>query len=98
MANVNVTFEELSASATTLRNGQIEIEGELTRLKNHIDQLVASGFVTDKASVAFQQTYESYTRGASETIQALDGLATFLEKAAEALGNTDTELANAIRS
>lgn len=97
MANINVSYDDLTNSASKLRSGQQEIEGLLSKLKSEIDGLVNQGFVTEKSSVAFQETYESYNKGATETIQAIDGLASFLEKTADALGSTDTELANALK-
>jgi WXG100 family type VII secretion target len=97
MGSIKVSYEDLDAGAKTLRDGQKEVEAILGRLKTYINGLVQDGFVTEKSSVAFSETYESYNKGAGETIAALDGLATFLEKTAEALGSTDTELANALK-
>ena len=98
MASIKVSYEDLASGAKTLRDGQKEAEAILGKLKSYIEGLVADGFVTEKASVAFEDTYTNYNKGATETIQALDGLATFLEKTAEAMGSTDTELANALKA
>ena len=97
MSSINVSYEDLATGAKTLRDGQKEVESTLGKLKSYIDGLVANGFVTEKASGAFEETYTSYNKGATETIQALDGLATFLEKTAQALGSTDEELAKALK-
>ena len=97
MGSIKVSYEDLATGAKVLRDGQKEVEAVLGKLKSHIEGLVSDGFVTEKSSVAFEDTYTSYNKGATETIQAIDGLATFLEKTAEALGSTDTELANALK-
>lgn len=97
MGSIKVTYEDLSTNAKALRDGQRDAEAILTKLKGQIDALVRDGFVTEKASGAFETTYESYNKGATETIQALDGLATFLEKSVEALTSTDDELAKALK-
>jgi uncharacterized protein YukE len=52
--------------------------------------------VTDTASGAFHTSYESFSKGVSETILGLDGMATYLNKAAETFQNVDSELAKAL--
>lgn len=97
MNNVKVTYAEMQDQATKLNNGRIEIETKLTELKGQVDALVAGGFVTDNASGAFQGAYEEFNTGVGKTIEGLDGMATFLTKAAEAFANVDSELANALK-
>ncbi|MDR1213028.1 MAG: WXG100 family type VII secretion target, partial [Propionibacteriaceae bacterium] len=57
MANVNVTYDEMRQAATTLESGESDINSELTRLQSYIQNLVSSGFVTDAASVSFNDAY-----------------------------------------
>ena len=97
MANVNVTYEQMRDQATKLNNGRIEIENMLTQLKGQVESLVANGFVTDTASQAFNGSYQEFTKGVSSAIEGLDGMATYLNKAAETFQNVDTELANALK-
>lgn len=97
MNNVKVTYADMHEQATKLNNGRIEIETKLTELKNQVEALVAAGFVTDSASGAFQNSYHTFSTGVSSTIEGLDGMATFLTKAAEAFQNVDSELANALK-
>jgi WXG100 family type VII secretion target len=96
MANVSVTFDEIRTQATQLRNGQRSIEDQLSQLKSQIDTLVSSGFVTDRSSKAFDSSYTEFTSGASKTIQAIEGMAGFLEGAADALQSTDEQLASSL--
>ena len=96
MANVNVAYEDLETVSSQLRSGQEELTNILDKLKGQVDQLVSSGFVTDKASGAFQSSYEQFTTGATETIEGLDGMSQFLTKTQEALSDLDTQLASAL--
>ncbi|MBD8704233.1 WXG100 family type VII secretion target [Frigoribacterium sp. CFBP9039] len=96
MANVTVTYDDLRTQSTQLRNGQRAIEDQLGQLKSQIANLVSSGYVTDKSSKAFDSTYSEFTTGATTTIAALEGLAGFLESAANALESTDAQLASSL--
>ncbi len=97
MANVNVTYQEMQAQAKNLNDARITIEDLLTRLKGEVQNLISGGFVTDTASGAFHTSYESFSKGVSETILGLDGMATYLNKAAETFQNVDSELAKALQ-
>ncbi|MBF4160285.1 WXG100 family type VII secretion target [Nocardioides acrostichi] len=96
MANVNVTYEEMSAQAGKLTNGRTEIETQLHTLQSQVQDLVAGGFVTDTASQAFNSSYEEFTKGVSKVLEGLDGMADYLNKAADAFKNVDSELAKAL--
>jgi WXG100 family type VII secretion target len=80
MTNVRVDYEQLRTSANQLRTGQQEVESQLQRLKSLIDNLVASGFVTDQASVKFQQSYDQWNSGARNVIAGLEGMSGFLNQ------------------
>lgn len=92
MANVHVDYQELQRNASQLKSGQQDIESQLARLKSMIDNLVASGFVTDQASGKFQQSYDQWNSGAKNVIQGLQGMSTFLDKAVAQHQQLDTEL------
>lgn len=96
MANVNVTFQELHGAASKLAGGQADIEAKLAELKKFIDSLVSSGFVTDKASGAYQAAYEKFSSGAKTTISGLEDLSRFLTNSANAFSDTDAQLASSI--
>jgi WXG100 family type VII secretion target len=98
MANLNVTYAEMENEAGALRSGRTEIESQLTALRNRIDNLVSSGFVTTSASGAFQNMYHEFTQGASQTIGALDNIAGSLSQMAQQLQETDEAMARGIRS
>ena len=96
MANVNVTYDDLRSQAGQLRNGQSSIMDTLSNLSTQVNNLVASGFVTDAASGAFQQSYEDFSTGAKQAIEGLEGMASFLEQAAQTLQDVDQQLASGI--
>lgn len=96
MANINVTYEAMESEAQALLSGKQEIEGSLTNLANRINNLVASGFVTDSASGAFQNMYQEYTTSARSTIASLEQIAQTLRQMAATMQETDQQLANSI--
>jgi len=97
MANLNVTYGDMQDAAGRLANGQKEINGQLSQLKSLVDSLVSGGYVTDQSSVAFGSSYQEFNDGATKTIAGLEGMSTYLRKASEALQQTDSDLANALR-
>jgi WXG100 family type VII secretion target len=97
MPNVDVSYEELSGTAARLARGRIDLEDTLGELQRLVGGLVADGFVTDRASSAFQSAYDEFTVGASRAIGGLDGMAQFLRASAEAFARTDDGLAAALR-
>jgi len=97
MANMNVTYQEMHDAATKLTTGKDDITGRLNDLKTYIGQLVTSGFVTDQASVQFNDTYQTFTTSATNLIGSLDGLSSYLNKAADAIQNTDQQLASGLQ-
>ena len=94
MANLNVTYDQMSQAASRLRQGQAEIEANLQSLRQLVAQLVQDGFTTTRASGAFDASYNEFSTGATKTVQGIDGMAMFLDRAAEALRSTDEQLAS----
>jgi WXG100 family type VII secretion target len=96
MANMNVTYSEMTDAATRLTTGKEDLVSKLTELQTQVNSLVQSGFVTDQASGAFQTSYDQFTKGATEAVNGIEGMSQFLTRAADALGNVDSELAKGI--
>lgn len=96
MANLNVTYSDMTAAAQRLTQGQGEIEGKLNELKAMIEGLVGNGYVTDTSSKAFFASYDQFTRGATQTIGGLEGMSLFLSNAAAMLQETDAALARGL--
>jgi WXG100 family type VII secretion target len=98
MSNLNVNYQSMFDEAAALRTGQQEITQQLNTLRTRIGNLISSGFVTDSAAPAFNQSYESFNTGATQTISALDGLANTLTQIANTLQETDQALAQQMGS
>jgi WXG100 family type VII secretion target len=97
VANVNVTYAEMQSAANQLRSGEAQIEGDLAKLKKLIDNLVASGYVTDTSSKQFETSYTEFNTGATRMIEGLNGMGQFLDAAAKAFHETDIQLASALK-
>lgn len=97
MANLHVTYADMETAANQLDAGHGDIDQKLNDLKSYIENLVTDGYVTEQSSVAFSEQFNQFWTGANQCIDALDGLRDFLRKAAQAMRDTDTGLANAIR-
>lgn len=93
MPNMNVSYSDLLNEANALLQGKEEINQQLSHLRTRIANLVSSGFVTDAASGAYNQAYEQFNMGATQTIGALDQLAANLQTVANTLQETDAQLA-----
>lgn len=96
MANLNVTYDEMRHASRNLRSGQSDIEGRLMELRSLVDSLVNGGYVTDVSSKAFDGSYTEFNDGMRKTVEGLDGMAQYLEQAANALQETDQQLARAL--
>ncbi|MGH3166556.1 MAG: WXG100 family type VII secretion target [Trebonia sp.] len=97
MANLNVTYADMQSAANQLRSGEQQIQSDLARLKSLIDNLVASGYVTDASSKQFESSYTQFNQGATKMIDGLNGMGQYLDSAAKAFGETDTQLASALK-
>jgi WXG100 family type VII secretion target len=96
MANMNVTYGEMTDAAHRLISGKDDITAKLHELQALVNNLVNGGFVTDTASGAFHSSYEQFTKGATDAVNGLDGMSQFLTKAADTLQNVDSQLAKGI--
>jgi WXG100 family type VII secretion target len=97
MPNLNVTYADMQSAASQLKAGEQQISGDLARLKQLIDNLVASGYVTDSSSRRFEASYAEFNTGATKMIQGLTGMGQYLDTAARSYQETDAQLAASIR-
>jgi WXG100 family type VII secretion target len=96
MANLNITYTEMSDSATRMRNNKNDIDAKLTECKSIVDNLTGSGFVTDQASGKFDEVHTEFVNTANQLMENLDLLSEWLDKAVEALRDMDTQLAGSL--
>lgn len=92
MANLNITYQELEDAARYLVAGENELKSKFAELKARIDSLTASGFVTERASGAYSETYNTFTTNMNTAVSALDTLSSYLIQAAQAMRSTDEQL------
>jgi len=97
MANVNVTFEDMRSAGHQLTTYEQQITDTLKQAQALVKNLVSGGFVTDQASKAFDEKYHEFTTGASQMMEGMDGMAKYLDSAAQSMQETDQGLANALR-
>jgi WXG100 family type VII secretion target len=96
MANLNITYTEMSDSATRMRNNKNDIDARLTECKSIVDNLTGSGFVTDQASGKFDEVHTEFVNTANQLMENLELLSEWLDKAVEALRDMDTQLAGSL--
>ena len=91
--NIRVSFEELHAQAARLEAGREHMTQILGQLQAQIQQLVQSGYVTERSSAAYQGAYDQFTHGAVQTLNGLESLAQYLQQTAATLSEVDQQLA-----
>lgn len=96
MANLNITYGEMSDSASKLRNNKNDIDARLTECKGIVDGLVSSGFVTDQASGRFDEVHTEFVTSANQVMETLEQLSLWLDKAVDALRDMDSQLASSL--
>jgi WXG100 family type VII secretion target len=96
MPNLNVTYSDMTTTAANLLAGRDNMQTTLTHLTNDVNALVGAGFQTELASGAFHDTFHQFQTGLSQAIDALEGLSSYLTKAADAMQQTDQQLAAGI--
>ncbi len=93
MSNITVSYAEIEASAAQLGAGREEITAKLQALQSQIQGLVSSGFVTDQASVKFNDAYTQYTASANTVVAKLNEIQQFLTSTANAMRDMDAQIA-----
>lgn len=93
MANVKVSYGEIEQAASQLGVGREEITAKLQSMQQQIANLVASGFVTDQASVKFNNAYNEYTVSANAVIAKLNEIQSFLTQTAHTVRDMDAQIA-----
>lgn len=96
MANMNITFDEMSSSATRMRSHKTEIDDRLNDSKKIVNMLVESGFSTDTSSDRFRDVHEDFVTAATEVMINLTLLSEWLDKAVAALRDVDTQLTSSL--
>lgn len=93
MANITVSYGEIEQAASQLGAGREEISAKLQSLQPQIANLVASGFVTDQASVKFNSAYTEYTASANAVVNRLNEIQSFLAQTSHSMRDMDAQIA-----
>lgn len=96
MANLQVSYHDMSDAAGKLQSFEQQTQDVLKQAQSLVQNLVASGFVTDAASKAFDHSYSEFTTGAAKVIEGMSGMGQYLTQAANTLQETDTKLAQGL--
>ncbi len=92
MSNINVSYEEMRTAATRLTTGESDLNAKLAELQSYIGNLVSTGFVTEAASVSFNESFTQFKTRTTEALTALTQMSTYLQNAATRLKETDEAL------
>ena len=65
-------------------------------MQQQIQNLVSSGFVTDHASVRFNESYSAYTASANTVVAKLTEIQNFLKQTANVMRDMDAQIASRI--
>lgn len=93
MSNIRVSYAEIDGAATRLTSGRTEITEKLAQLRAQIEELVSSGFVTERASERFNESYARFTQDANTTIGHLDEIVRFLKQTSQSIRELDEQIA-----
>ncbi len=96
MSNIKVSYTEIEQSAAHLGQGREEITSKLQSMQQQIQNLVSSGFVTDHASVRFNESYSAYTASANTVVAKLTEIQNFLKQTANVMRDMDAQIASRI--
>lgn len=94
--NMNVTYQDMRDASQRLKQEAQDMQGKLDQLRSMVQGLVADGYVTDKSSKKFDESYTELDNGGKQVVEGLEGMGEYLFQAADALEKTDEELANAL--
>jgi len=97
MANINVTYEDLRATARQLTAGQEDLNNKLQELSAAVQTLTSEGFQAEHSSAAYRDSFEKFTTGTKQAVDGLEGLSQFLIQAADTMQQTDEGLASGLR-
>jgi uncharacterized protein YukE len=95
--DTDLTYAEMEKKATDLIKAMGDMEDMLKAIEKGVEELVANGFTTQKASGAYDESIKDFTKGAAKTIKGLEGLSKFLTNAKKAYEDLDEQLAKSAK-
>ncbi|MET8182547.1 WXG100 family type VII secretion target [Streptomyces sp. NPDC005336] len=95
--DVAVTYQDMRDAAKKLKKDKTELQKTLKSLKKYVENLVKDGYVTQKSSKDFEESFNEFEKGASDTIEGLEGMGDFLTSAADGFEHLDKKLGDGIK-
>ena len=92
MSEIKLRADEARSHADDVKGTSEQVLDTLGDLRRRMDSLVES--FSGKSSEAFMGKLDEWKTGSDQLMEALDGLGTFLNGAADAIEDTDEQLAN----
>lgn len=96
MSAISVTPDQLRTKAGTVKTRAETAQGDFDALKGQLADLTT--VFTGKAQQAFDARYEEWNTHARGLIEALESLGQFLQVSADAIEDTDSQLASGLGS
>ena len=96
MANINMTYQDMSDAAAKMRADKADIDDKLNECKSIVDSLTNNGFVTEQASGKFDEVHTEFVTSANQAMDTLDQLSQWLDKAVDAMRDFDTQMAGSL--
>lgn len=93
MSDFGATYDEMDSTAEKLDGGKDEIDQLLAQLQGYVDDLVADGFKTEKASGKYQEGYQALTDGLKDASDGVTDMAQSLRDMAQQIKDLDSSLA-----
>lgn len=84
-----VNAQEMHDAADRLVISKDEIQAKLDEMRARINDLVTAGYDTEVGSKRFHDTFTQFVSGQSDSIKAIDSLATYLRQTADAFVDVD---------
>lgn len=78
MPDVRADYEHMTQVANMLNQYHGDITEKLTQLKSAVDNLVSEGYVTDVSSKKFEEGYNEFNSGVTQTLEGMNELSRFL--------------------
>ncbi len=98
MALTHVDYDEVGRVANPLSKAKTDMDAQLRTLMTALNGLVESGFKTATASGKFRDSYQQWNTGATNMMEGLKGMETFLTQVVRQHGDLDTTLGSQLGS
>jgi WXG100 family type VII secretion target len=86
---IKIDYAMMKSVASRLTASREEIDAELSKLRQMVNQLVSEDFVTQTASESLETASEEFNRGITQAMNGLDVMSKFLNDTVERFTEID---------